>query len=397
MPAGPGQSAPSGDPGARDLVFLTEHAPPFNYIDNGTVKGISVDLLDRVLSRMGAGLDRRSIRLQSWSESYEAALGDKNAVLFITAFLPERAPYFKWAGPVFSTKTSIYALKERDVRLNLAGSPRDLARYRIAVVRGEYPEQMLANMGARDLVAVPSSESIVEMMKNGSVDAWGCSDMVGTWMMNRAGISLDDIEVVYDLGEVGLFYAFNRDAPDDLVREFQDALNDSKENNSLDGTTDLEKILYRYVPVQYGTGMVPDKRAVEFVNKASEDIGNDAPGTLRRISSRDPIYLDEDYPELYVFVYDTDETWVANANNHRMVGTNFKGKADVSGKRFSDEIVEGALKKGSGWVDYIYINPVVAGLYYKITYYRLADGSDGRKYIVCCGKYRAREHGRQLR
>ena len=42
-----------------------------------------------------------------------------------------------------------------------------------------------------------------------------------------------------------------------------------------------------------------------------------------------------------------------------------------------------------------YINPVVAGLYYKTTYYRLADGSDGRQYIVCCGKYRSQEHDRR--
>jgi polar amino acid transport system substrate-binding protein len=386
---GVGQYPSSGDPAQiENLVYLTEQAPPFNFQDNGTIRGISVDLLERVLLRMGTSLNRSDIKLQAWSKSYEAALSDKNAVLFITAYLPERAPKFKWVGPIFSTKTTIYALKDRKVRLNLAHSPQDLMKYKIAVVRDEYAEQLLMNLGAKDLIEVESGDLITKMMKNGSVDAWGCSDLVGTYLMGKAGINLDDVEAIYDLGDVKLFYALNKDAPDSLVGKFQNALNDAKMNNSIDGTSDLEKILYKYLPVKYSTNIVPDGRVTELVNKASEDVGKDAPGTFKRISTRDPLYLEGDYPELYIFVYDTNETWVAHANNPEMVGTNFKGKADVSGKKFSDEIVTGALKNGTGWEDYIYINPVEAGLYYKATYYRLAKGSDGKQYVVCGGKYK---------
>lgn len=392
---GAGQNPSGEDPThLGDLIYLTEQAPPFNFQDNGTITGISVDLLEKVLRRMGSNLNRSDIKLQTWSESYDAALRDKNAVLFITAFLPERAPKFKWAGPMFSIKTSIYAMKDRNVRLNLAGSSRDLNKYKIAVVRDEYAQQLLINAGAKNLIEVESADSIIKMMKNGSVDAWGCSDLVGTWLMEKAGINSDDIEAVYDLGDVKLFYAFNKDAPDSLVQEFQRALNDAKENISLDGTSDLEKILYNYLPVKYSTHIVPDERVVELANKASEDIGKDASGTFKRISSMDPLYLDGDYPEIYVFVYDTNVTWVAHASNPKMVGTNFKGKADVSGKNFSDEIVAGALKNKTGWEDYIYINPVEAGLYYKITYYRLAKGSDGKQYVVCCGKYKEEKQDR---
>ncbi len=65
-----------------------------------------------------------------------------------------------------------------------------------------------------------------------------------------------------------------------------------------------------------------------------------------------------------------------------------KGKPDVSGKMFRDEILAGALNNGTGWVDYIYTKPGQGGLYYKTTYYKLTTGRDGELYIVCAGKYR---------
>jgi polar amino acid transport system substrate-binding protein len=63
-------------------------------------------------------------------------------------------------------------------------------------------------------------------------------------------------------------------------------------------------------------------------------------------------------------------------------------KVDVSGKKFRDDIVTGAIKNKTGWVDYVYTNPAESGLYYKTTYYKLTRGSDGKRYIVCCGKYK---------
>ena len=79
---------------------------------------------------------------------------------------------------------------------------------------------------------------------------------------------------------------------------------------------------------------------------------------------------------------------VAHADNIQVVGENFRGKTDVTGKPFRDEILEGALNNGTGWVDYVYMHPVQANLYYKTTYYRLTRGSDGNFYIVCSGNYK---------
>lgn len=44
----------------EDLKIITEDYAPLNYLDNGTLKGISVDLTEAILSRMGSNLTRGS-------------------------------------------------------------------------------------------------------------------------------------------------------------------------------------------------------------------------------------------------------------------------------------------------------------------------------------------------
>ncbi len=59
----------------------------------------------------------------------------------------------------------------------------------------------------------------------------------------------------------------------------------------------------------------------------------------------------------------------------------------MSGKKFVEAMVVGALKNSEGQVDYIYSDPNNTGLYYKTAYYKLIRGSDGQEYIVGCIDY----------
>ncbi|MDO8871283.1 MAG: hypothetical protein Q7V05_00930 [Methanoregula sp.] len=84
---------------------------------------------------------------------------------------------------------------------------------------------------------------------------------------------------------------------------------------------------------------------------------------------------------------DTGVTIVADGGNSAFVGLNAKGQNDVAGTPFRDRIVEGAVRDGAGWVDYVFVSPAESGLFSKTTYYTLAQGSDGNTYVVCCGIY----------
>jgi cytochrome c len=72
--------------------------------------------------------------------------------------------------------------------------------------------------------------------------------------------------------------------------------------------------------------------------------------------------------ELYVFVYDLNGTLIADPINKNLVGQNNVAKPDAEGKLFRKEFVETAKTKGSGWVDYKYLNPTSGKVEPKISY-----------------------------
>lgn len=123
-----------------------------------------------------------------------------------------------------------------------------------------------------------------------------------------------------------------------------------------------------------------------LVSKTCVDLVKDAPGTIAKINGGAAPYKDAANPALYVFIYDPEVTMVAHPRAD-LVGKSVKGKPDVKGKMFRDEMVERALKGETGWVDYLYQKPGETGIHPKMTYFAKVMGSDGKTYIVCAGKY----------
>ena len=94
-----------------------------------------------------------------------------------------------------------------------------------------------------------------------------------------------------------------------------------------------------------------------------------------------------DKGELYVFAYDLQGVMVAHPKNPALIGQNLYSVPDSEGKLFRKEIVEKAKSQGSGWVDYIYLNPETKREEHKTTYFQKVDDV-----IVCCGVYKDYSH-----
>ena len=154
----------------------------------------------------------------------------------------------------------------------------------------------------------------------------------------------------------------------------------------------MKKILYFIVSFLLLTVSVSfvaattTEEVTTLVEQTKEAIEKNAFQTLAKINKGDHPYKDIDNPALYVFVLDTDLNLVAHFKTP-IVGRNQKGKPDSKGKMFRDEILAKALKDGTGWVDYHFENPKTKKIAHKNTFFKLAKGSNGVDYIVCCGKY----------
>jgi signal transduction histidine kinase len=86
--------------------------------------------------------------------------------------------------------------------------------------------------------------------------------------------------------------------------------------------------------------------------------------------------------ELYAFAYNTRGEVVAHPVNAKLIGKNMIDVPDPDGKLFRKVIVEMALAKGGGVVDYKYKNPTNGKMEPKLAFFQRAG-----EIIYLCGAY----------
>lgn len=136
-----------------------------------------------------------------------------------------------------------------------------------------------------------------------------------------------------------------------------------------------------------GEETITDDQVKKMVTMTVADMKKDAPGVIEKIKKSEHPYVDKDNKAMYAFVYDTEVNMIAHPKAE-LVGQNFKDKPDVKGKKFRAAIVEGAIKSGSGWEEYMYQKPGETGMFEKKAFYTKVKGSDGKDYVVCSGNYK---------
>jgi len=373
--------------GLAQLNYLTEEWAPFNYLENGNVTGISVELLESIFKNIGVNRSRVDVHIVPLAEGFQIAQNNTSTVLFSIVRTPEREPLYKWAGPFTKASFVLYAPMSSNITIS---SPSDLNNYRIGAVNASIENDLLTSQGVNKshIVNGQTPEDLLKMLEKGQIDLWATGDLAGRHQMLRTAADPNAYEIVYTLSENDFYYIFSKDVPDTLVRAFQQAIETVRNQKDEQGVSDYERIIYRNLGVGCARQTFTDDAVMELVNTTSAAIENNASDTFRRINAGEAPYRNPEDPGLYTFVYDTNMTIVAHADNIQVVGMNLKGKVDVAGNPFHDKILEGALKNGTGWVDYIYMHPVQTNLYYKTTYYKLTQGSDGKSYIVCSGNYK---------
>lgn len=126
------------------------------------------------------------------------------------------------------------------------------------------------------------------------------------------------------------------------------------------GTADEAKALMDKA-VAYVKANGKDKAFAEFTNKKGS-------------------FVDRD---LYIFAVDFKGLTVAHGGNEKLVGKDMLGLKDADGKLFIQAFIEMAKTKGTGWVDYKWVNPQTNKIENKSTYVQKVDD-----YFLGCGIYK---------
>ena len=140
--------------------------------------------------------------------------------------------------------------------------------------------------------------------------------------------------------------------------------------------------LFAFAGLSYASGKDDAKALVKKAATYVKYLGKEK--ALAEISKPRGMF---DKGEIYVFAYDLQGVMLAHPKNPTLIGKNLIAVPDSDGKLFRKEIVEKAKTKGSGWVDYVYLNPETNEMEHKTTYLQKVGDI-----ILCCGAYKEYSH-----
>ena len=208
--------------------LVTEDFSPYNFLKEKEPVGISVELLQEILKRSGSRQKIGTAEFFPWARAYYIAQNNPNTILFITARTKEREGLFKWVGPVFTDKTEVFALRNKNIIIH---SVEDLKKYSIASYIGDYEEEIIKELGIpqENLDRVTSSEARLKKVYSGRTDLVFVNKSALIDFTNRENINPYVFQSVYQLKGVDMCYALAPDTPDWIVEKMQQALNELHE------------------------------------------------------------------------------------------------------------------------------------------------------------------------
>ena len=215
------------------FTILTEDWRPYQYIENGQLKGVAVDLLVKMLEKTGSAQNRDDIQIVPWARGYSLLQNQKNTILFSTTRTLERDSRFKWVGPIFQNTTYLIGKKSRNFSIH---SAQDLINYRIGTIIDDAGERYMLNLGI-PLEKLQRNVKAVYNVKKLAIDRIDFVVTGWTAFVNdaiEARLNPNLYMPVYTVDRADVSYAFHSDTPDWIINRFQQTLNLLKDQGHLE-------------------------------------------------------------------------------------------------------------------------------------------------------------------
>jgi len=216
-----------------EFEIVTEPFPPYQFRENGKIKGVTVDLLVLMLQRAGSRQGADDISMLPWARGYSIALNHKNGLLFSTTRTKEREKLFKWVGPIFQNTMMLIAKKQQHIKIT---QPEDLQNYRIGTVREDVGELYLKSLGVSmsQLTRNNTNTGNIQMLDRGRVNLIAQSWNLFIHDARAIGLNPLDFEPVFTLHNDDLYYAFHRQTPDRVIKTLQNIFDELKAEGILE-------------------------------------------------------------------------------------------------------------------------------------------------------------------
>ncbi len=227
------------------IHFMIEENPPYNFWEDGKIKGIAVDILTAITKESEYQTTVDEIEMIPWARGYKIVQTTPGTCLFSMGRTRQREDQFKWVGPIIELTIGLVAKKNKHITIN---SIEDLAAYRIGTIRDGAPEQLLITAGypANKVERVTKPEQNIQKLARDRIDMLAFNTDSTRYNMVRMGLNPDDYETVFPLKKIQLYYAFNKETDDAIIDKFNLSLN-QLEKVDANGNCSFDNIISAYL------------------------------------------------------------------------------------------------------------------------------------------------------
>ncbi|MEO8442577.1 MAG: transporter substrate-binding domain-containing protein [Betaproteobacteria bacterium] len=222
---------------ALAVQMLTEDYPPYNYLENKTLVGVSTEIVVEMGRRANVPM---TFAIMPWPQAYDQTQMKVETCLFSTARLENRERIFKWVGPLATNEWGLFAKSAfKDPIKTLA----DARPYRIGGVTNDAKVIWLRDNALTNIVTVNEDKLVPGMLtldrkKLDAVDLWVTGIYAEKYILAKSKVK--DVKLVLKIKEEPLWLACHPSLSQATVKALQDALGAMQK----DGTT--KKILDAY-------------------------------------------------------------------------------------------------------------------------------------------------------
>ncbi len=210
---------------ASEISIVTEDFPPYSYLEDGRITGVSAEVVRAVLKEAGTDAE---IKTYPWARAYRSALNEKNVLIYSIGRTKERENLFKWVGIVAPCDIYLFKLKERK---EIKADSLDTAKhYVLGILRQDMCLDYLKSKGFDNITVSDTDEDSIKILVRKRVDLIPFAELSFVFSVGKLGYDPSDFEKVCfikDLSE-GLYMAFSKETPDILVERFKNALDKVK-------------------------------------------------------------------------------------------------------------------------------------------------------------------------
>jgi len=215
---------------ASNLQIITEELAPYNFMSKeGEITGQSTEVVREILTRLGQEVE---IQLMPWNKGYVLALSKPDVILYSTFRTAERENLFNWVGPIASDEMFFYARKGSDIIIRSLENTKTVGA--IGVVKDDARHQLLTKNHITNLKLYRSDVDCYKALASGEVELVLGINHTMAKMAALAGVDPSEFKAVYVLRKTPMYIAFNKNIPVNIVKQWQDALNEMKRDGTFD-------------------------------------------------------------------------------------------------------------------------------------------------------------------